>query len=179
MGQPMAQHLCAAGWRVTVYDTDVRRGADFVARHGGSAAASLESLGATSDVVITMLPDGRIVRRVALGDGEGDCLVKGLARGATIIDMSSSAPVGTRELGEDLQRHGISLPDAPVSGAVKGAVAGKLTIMVGGAEALAARMDPILSAMRSEEHTSELQSLMRSSYDALCLNTKNTTPNKT
>ena len=49
------------------------------------------------DVVITMLPDGHIVRRVALGKSAGeDSLVKGLAKGAVIIDMSSSAPVGTR-----------------------------------------------------------------------------------
>ena len=51
-----------------------------------------------------MLPDGFVVRRVVLGmDSGDDCLVKGLAQGATIIDMSSSAPVGTRKLGEDLR----------------------------------------------------------------------------
>jgi 3-hydroxyisobutyrate dehydrogenase len=157
MGTPMAGHLCAAGWRVTVYDTDAKRGADFVAKHGGSVASTLAELGAASDVVITMLPDGKIVRRVVLGDG-GDCLAKGLAKGATIIDMSSSAPVGTRELGAELQRLGIALLDAPVSGAVKGAVAGKLSIMVGGDKALAERMDPVLAAMGKRIHVGPLGS---------------------
>ncbi len=156
MGTPMAGHLCSAGWPVTVYDTDARRTADFIAKHGGSAASTLAALGAASDVVITMLPDGRIVRRVVLGDG--DCLVKGLAKGATIIDMSSSAPVGTRELGAELQQLGISLLDAPVSGAVKGAVAGTLSIMVGGDKALAERMDPVLAAMGKRFHVGPLGS---------------------
>jgi 3-hydroxyisobutyrate dehydrogenase len=157
MGTPMAGHLCAAGWRVTVYDSDAKRSADFAAKHGASAAGTLAELGAASDVVITMLPDGRIVRRVILGDG-GDCLAKGLARGATIIDMSSSAPIGTRELGADLQRQGMALLDAPVSGAVKGAVAGKLSIMIGGDKALAERMDPILAAMGKRFHVGPLGS---------------------
>src|SRR3546814_19123546 len=78
--------------------------------------------------------------------------------GATSIDRSASSPGGTRELGEDLQRHVISLLGAPVSGAVKGAVAGKLTIMVAGPEALAARMDPILAAMGRRFHVGPLGS---------------------
>jgi 3-hydroxyisobutyrate dehydrogenase len=85
---------------------------------------------------------------VALGAAEGgDCLVTGMGRGSVIIDMSSSAPVGTRKLGEDLRVHGISLIDAPVSGGVKGAVAGTLAIMIGGDKSIADRCDGLLSAM--------------------------------
>jgi 3-hydroxyisobutyrate dehydrogenase len=95
-----------------------------------------------------MLPDGHIVRRVALGKEEGDdCLAKGFKQGALIIDMSSSAPVGTRELGADLEKRGIKLLDAPVSGGVKGAVAGTMSIMVGGDKALAEAHDDLLAAM--------------------------------
>jgi len=95
-----------------------------------------------------MLPDGHIVRRVVLGKDSGDdCLVKGLAKGATIIDMSSSAPVGTRKLGDDLRQYGIALIDAPVSGGVKGAVAATMSIMIGGDPALAERFDALLAAM--------------------------------
>lgn len=158
MGTPMAGHLCAAGWRVTVHDTDARRTAEFVAKHGGNAAASLTALGAASDVVITMLPDGRIVRRVVLGEGDGDCLAKGLAKGAVVIDMSSSAPIGTRELGAELEKKGIALLDAPVSGAVKGAVAAKLSIMVGGDAAVAQRVDPVLAVMGKRFHVGPLGS---------------------
>ncbi len=139
MGEPMAEHLVKAGWDVQVYDTDPAKVRKF------SAAASLEALGKRCNVIITMLPDGHIVRKVLLEGG--DCLAKGLARGAVIIDMSSSAPVGTRELGKALAGLGMALVDAPVSGGVKGAVAGTLAIMVGGDAALVKAVDPLLAPM--------------------------------
>lgn len=156
MGQPMTRNLLKAGWQVTIYDVDAAKARGFAAEAGAQVAESLTALAQASDVVITMLPDGHIVRRVAL-EGD-DCLVKGLKRGAVIIDMSSSAPVGTRELGEALARHGIGLIDAPVSGGVKGAVAATLAIMVGGDKALAERYDDMLSAMGRRFHVGALGS---------------------
>jgi 3-hydroxyisobutyrate dehydrogenase len=148
MGAPMATNLLKAGWRVTVYDAQPEKSKAFVSERGGEIAGSLTEIGKSCDVVITMLPDGHVVRRVALGARDGDdCLVRGLAKGATIIDMSSSAPVGTRELGNDLQRCGIALMDAPVSGGVRGAVAGTLAIMIGGDKSLAEKYDGLLAAM--------------------------------
>jgi 3-hydroxyisobutyrate dehydrogenase len=148
MGDPMAQNLVRHGWKVTVYDVDAAKTHSFAETHGAGRASSLAELGKNSDVVITMLPDGHVVRQVVLGGQAGeDCLVKGLARGATVVDMSSSAPVGTRQLGEDLQAYGVSLIDAPVSGGVKGAIAATLSIMIGGDRALAQHIDPLLAAM--------------------------------
>jgi 3-hydroxyisobutyrate dehydrogenase len=148
MGNPMAGHLVKAGWKVTVYDTDPGKVQSFTSQHGGRAAASLADLAKDANVIITMLPDGHIVRRVALGKNSGDdCLVRGLPKGAVVIDMSSSAPVGTRELGAELSKHGTALIDAPVSGGVKGAIAATLAIMVGGDKALADRYDGLLAAM--------------------------------
>ena len=148
MGGPMASNLLKAGWKVTVYDTDAAKVRSFAAEKGASGASSLAELAKNSDVVITMLPDGHIVRRVALGKSAGDdSLVKGFAKGAVIIDMSSSAPVGTRELGKDLAERGITLMDAPVSGGVKGAVAATMSIMIGGDKALADKYDDLLAAM--------------------------------
>ncbi|GGE51574.1 2-hydroxy-3-oxopropionate reductase [Agaricicola taiwanensis] len=159
MGQPMTKHLVEAGWDVALYDADPARLAQVAGEHGCATAGSLEELGRRSDVVILMLPDGKIVRRVAVGgDGGGDHLLLGMAPGSTIIDMSSSAPVGTRELGEALARHQVSLLDAPVSGGVKGAVAGTLAIMVGGHRDLAERFDPLLSAMGRRFHVGPLGS---------------------
>jgi 3-hydroxyisobutyrate dehydrogenase len=148
MGHPMAGNLMKAGWKVTVYDTDPQKVSAFKNAHNGASAPSLAELAKNSDVVITMLPDGHVVHRVALGREPGDdCLVKGFAKGAVLIDMSSSAPVGTRELGQALAERGISLLDAPVSGGVKGAVAATMSIMIGGDKALAERYDPLLAAM--------------------------------
>jgi 3-hydroxyisobutyrate dehydrogenase len=148
MGHPMAANLIKAGLGVTAYDVsqdNLRKLAD---AHAVPVAATLAELGANSDVVITMLPDGQIVRRVVLGNASGDdCLLGGLATGSTVIDMSSSAPIGTRRLGDELHPQGISLLDAPVSGGVKGAVAGTLAIMVGGDRKLAERLDGLLAPM--------------------------------
>ena len=147
MGDPMAAHLIRSGWNVKVYDVDVAKAKAFAAAHGGGVATNLENLGSDSNVIITMLPDGHIVRRVLLGEAGGDCIVKGLRKGSVVIDMSSSAPVGTRELGNTLNAHGISLLDAPVSGGVRGAVAGTLAIMVGGDAAVARAVDLLLAPM--------------------------------
>ena len=120
------------------------------AEHGArGAASSLAELAKNSDVVITMLPDGHIVRRVALGQGARTTTASSKAsrKARVIIDMSSSAPVGTRELGKDLAERGISLIDAPVSGGVRGAVAATMSIMIGGDKAIADRYDDLLSAM--------------------------------
>ena len=159
MGAPMAGNLIKAGWKVTVYDTDPEKVRSFTQTRGGSAATSLAELAKNSDVVITMLPDGHVVRRVALGKAAGDdCLAQGFAKGAVIIDMSSSAPVGTRELGKDLSERGIALIDAPVSGGVRGAVAATMSIMIGGDKAIADRFDGLLSAMGKRFYVGSLGS---------------------
>ena len=94
-----------------------------------------------------MLPTGQIVSSVML-DMEGGGLAKSLRPGALLIDMSSSDPIGTRELGEALAKRGIALVDAPVSGGTSGAKARTLTIMIGGDDKEAiARAKPILETM--------------------------------
>jgi 3-hydroxyisobutyrate dehydrogenase len=142
MGTPMAARLVRAGFPLTAFDVRPDRLADFVATHGGTPAPSLAALAGESDVVITMLPDGHAVRR-AVEDG----LVHGLSRGATVVDMGSSAPVGTVALGALLASRAVGMLDAPVSGGVLRAEAGTLAIMVGGDPALLERCRPILSAV--------------------------------
>jgi 3-hydroxyisobutyrate dehydrogenase len=61
-----------------------------------------------------------------------------------VIDMSSSAPLGTQELGAVLAESGIGLVDAPVSGGVKRAETGDLCVMVGGRDDDIKRAIPIL-----------------------------------
>jgi 3-hydroxyisobutyrate dehydrogenase len=147
MGSPMAARLIAAGWKVVVHDIAREQVERFTREHGGVAAGSPEALGRACDVVITMLPDGHVVRRELLGEAGSDGVLNGLVRGATIIDMSSSSPVGTRELGRTLAEGGYHLLDAPVSGGVRGAVAGTLAIMVGGDAERARALDGLLAPM--------------------------------
>ena len=146
MGRPMAENLLKAGFELAVADADPRRLAGLGVR--AVLAASLTELGRMSDLVVTMLPDGKIVRKALLGDeGSNDGVLAGLASGSLVVDMSSSAPVGTRELGATLAARGIALVDAPVSGGVKRAIDGTLAIMVGGADGDIERCRPLLAAM--------------------------------
>ena len=143
MGWPMA-HLLDPHYTLTVLDARTEVAEAFAAEHRATATASLEALAEASDAVITMLPNGDIVREVALGGADGGDLVAGMAAGSLLIDMSSSAPLGTRQLAEDLRPHGIALVDAPVSGGVIGARDGSLAIMVGGVPDDIARCHPLL-----------------------------------
>jgi 3-hydroxyisobutyrate dehydrogenase len=127
MGQPMARRLVEAGFVVRAYDLSPLARSEFGSSGGIASTSPVEAcLGAS--VVITMLPNGTIVRR-ALLDARA---VAGALAGALVIDMSSSAPLQTRELGKDLKTLGLGLIDAPVSGGVKRATSGTLTIMAGG-----------------------------------------------
>jgi 3-hydroxyisobutyrate dehydrogenase len=143
MGAPMAGCIARSGRSVTVYDSSQERAIDVAAEHHCHAAGVIGDL-AVADIVVTMLPTGGIVRDLYLRDG----LAQILRRGAIAIDMSSSDPSGTRELGEALTAFGITLLDAPVSGGVPRAVQGTLTIMIGGNDkGSIERAKPLLSSM--------------------------------
>jgi 3-hydroxyisobutyrate dehydrogenase len=147
MGAPMARNLARAGFQLAVADASAEAVGRLAADTPCEVPADLKSLGAACRVVITMLPDGATVRRVVVGEGGSDCLAAGLARGAIVVDMSSSSPVGTRELGKELEGRGIALVDAPVSGGVKKAIDGSLAIMAGGDPTVIEAVRPVLAAM--------------------------------
>jgi len=100
-----------------------------------------------------MVPDGKAVRKAVMA------ALPGLAPGAIVIDMSSSDPATTRELGALLREKGVHMLDSPVSGAKARAADGTLALMVGGDPALLDKVQPVLSAMGSEIfHTGKLGS---------------------
>jgi 3-hydroxyisobutyrate dehydrogenase len=147
MGAPMATHLVRKGFDVTVFDIRPEITKAFVAQHGGKAAATLIDAAHGMDAVITMLPDDKIVRKVVLGEGGENCVAAGLARGAVVIDMSTSSPAATRSLAEALAPRGLEVVDAPVMGGVIFARDATLDIMVGGETAAVERVKPLLMAM--------------------------------
>lgn len=163
MGWPMAIRLAEAGYTLRVADMNSGTVSRFCREtNGATAPSSLQELGAGADIVITMLPDGTAVRGVLCGQqgaSSGDHVLAGLAAGSLVIDMSSSSPVGTREMGEALGKCRISFLDAPVSGGVKRAIDGTLAIMVGGSAATLDEVRPLLSALgRQIFHTGPLGS---------------------
>ena len=141
MGTPMAGKLASAGYKVVVFDLDATRTEKLAGEQGVAVAASLAELGAAADIIITMLPDGKAVRSALCGDNDSfkSCILERAKKNTLVIDMSSSSPMGTRELGDVLAKRGLQFIDAPVSNGVKGAVAATLSIMVGGDHAISFR----------------------------------------
>jgi 3-hydroxyisobutyrate dehydrogenase len=145
MGFPMAGHLARAGFDLIVADAAPGVADRFVAAHGGAVADSLAMMGGAADAVITMLPTGAIVREVACGPG--DCIADGMKEGALLIDMSTSNPVDTRSLGDELAPRGIAMVDAPVAGGVVFATDATLSVTAGGDPGNIARCRPLFDAM--------------------------------
>lgn len=143
MGRPMARNLLRAGYPLVVHDVD-RTGVDALVAEGATAGAAPRGVAEATDVLITMLPDSPQVREVYLGP---DGALEALRPGWLAIDMSSIAPSTARELATRAAAGGAEILDAPVSGGDKGAIAGTLSIMVGGTDAAFDRALPILSAM--------------------------------
>jgi 3-hydroxyisobutyrate dehydrogenase len=130
MGLPMARNLAAAGYAVRGYDVSPGAREEVAGIAGAQAADSAQTAVAGADAVVLMLPSSSVVGAVLLEDG----LLEALAPGVALVDMSSSEPLATRALAARAAERGIELVDAPVSGGVRGAVEGSLTIMAGGSE---------------------------------------------
>ena len=141
MGTPMATRLAEAGYRVQGYDVSEQVTTSWAERVGATPGATLQAAADGAATVILMLPDSAVVSRV-LGE-----LGPALAPGTVVVDMSSSEPLVTQQLAASLAEGDVTLIDAPVSGGVKGAVAGSLTIMVGGPAAALDRVRPLLEIL--------------------------------
>ncbi len=146
MGGPMARNLVAKSHRVIVYDVQpaaVRALTDA----GASTAATPKEVAAASEIVITMLPDAPDVERVALGR---DGIVEGIRPGAVYIDMSTIDPGTTRKVGAAIAAKGAAMIDSPVGKTADHAVAGTLTLMVGGPAEVVARCREVLDCMGTD-----------------------------
>ena len=146
MGLPMVRNLLAAGHEVRAYDVSTDALAEAV-QAGAGEATSLADAVTGAETVITMVPEGRHVRAVYLGDGGNDGILGHAPREALLADCSTIDIATAREVAATAAGSGYEMIDAPVSGGVTGAVAGTLTFMVGGTAAGFERARPILSAM--------------------------------
>lgn len=141
MGQPMSRKLLEAGYQVRGFDLAEAAREKFAA--AGAGAVPVESAAeaaAGAAVVILMLPDSGVVESVAADPA----FLAALTPDTIVVDMSSSEPERTRALARTLGEHGATLLDAPVSGGVKGAVAGKLAVMAGGGDEDVSRVEDVL-----------------------------------
>ncbi|MDQ3540618.1 MAG: NAD(P)-binding domain-containing protein, partial [Chloroflexota bacterium] len=145
MGKPMARNLVKAGYTLIVHNRSQGAVDELVAESGAITSASTpREVAAHVKTVITMLPDSPDVDAVVFGD---DGLLEAMGEGSLLIDMSTIAPATAIAVNEALMARGSAALDAPVSGGDKGAIAGTLSIMVGGEEANFARAKPIFEAV--------------------------------
>jgi 2-hydroxy-3-oxopropionate reductase len=141
MGAPMARNLLKSGHTVAVFARRADAMAPFVAAGARGAAAPAE-VASLSDVTITMVLDTRAVEDVVLGPGG---VVEGARPGSVVVDHSTIEPDGARKVAAALKSRGIHMLDAPVSGGVAVAEAGKLSIMAGGEAAIFDKVRPIMA----------------------------------
>ena len=135
MGAPMAKNLAAAGHVVLGYDPAG------ITTEGVTAAASAEAAATGANVVITMLPNGKIAQSVA------DQVLPVMEKGTVLLDCSTIDVATARKIDSRAEDHGIGFLDAPVSGGVGGAEAGTLTFMVGGSAESFAQSTPLFDIM--------------------------------
>jgi 3-hydroxyisobutyrate dehydrogenase len=143
MGLPMARNLLEANHRVTAFDV-VPSAVEAAVAAGVRGTRSVPEAAEGAELVITMLPEGRHVREVYMGE-QG--VIARAGAGALLIDCSTIDVETARAVSRAAAERSLEMLDAPVSGGVAGAESASLTFMVGGSEAGFARAEPILRSM--------------------------------
>jgi 2-hydroxy-3-oxopropionate reductase len=142
MGKPMAANLIKGGHTLLLHS---RSGVpqELIAA-GGKACASAKEVAQKSDIIITMVPDTPDVEKVLFGENG---VAGGLAKGKTVVDMSSISPIETKKFAKRINEAGCEFVDAPVSGGEVGARNAALTIMAGGSQAAFDKVKPVFELM--------------------------------
>ncbi len=143
MGRHMSRRILEAGYHITIHDLNKEAAAPLI-KLGADWADSPEAVATSCRVVITSLPTPQDVEQVVYGTGG---LMQGWRPGDIYIDMSTNSPSLIRRIAADAEARGVSVLDAPVSGGVKGAEAGTLSIMVGGDTIALKKVIKILETM--------------------------------
>lgn len=141
MGHGMAKNIVEKGYPLTVMGHRNRAPVEDLLKRGAKEAKSAKEIGAASSIVFLCVTGSREVEAVVRG---ADGLVAGLKPGSIIVDCSTSDPTSTMALAEELNGHGITLVDAPLSRTPKEAWEGMLDTMVGATPEVFARLKPVL-----------------------------------
>ena len=140
IGGHLAGNLAADGHDVTVFDrdADARTAAE---GRGATLASDAAGVAKSTEITLLSLPTPEIVSQVA---SEWQI---GAAAGSILIDTSTNAPETVTALGEQLEKQGCQLLEAPLTGGAPGAKARMLVFMVGGDPAAFERCRPVLDAL--------------------------------
>lgn len=143
MGKPMAKNLIKAGYHLVVLDLN-KPAIEELKALGAETGTSSSDIASKCEVIITMLPNSPQVKEVVLGEGG---VIEGAKPGTVVIDMSSIAPLASREIYAALEEKGVDLLDAPVSGGEPKAIEGTLAVMVGGKKEVFEKYYEIMKTM--------------------------------
>lgn len=143
MGKPMVLNLLKAGYPVSVYTRRPEAAHPFV-EAGAAAFQSPKELAPHVDVIFTNVPATVDVEDVLLGKNG---IIHSAKPGTIVIDMSTISSTATKRVAELLAKKQIDMLDAPVSGGEQGAIAGTLSIMVGGKADVLEKVRPILNVL--------------------------------
>ncbi len=143
MGKPMSKNLLKNGYELVIMDKNTAV-LDEVAALGAKIADTPKAVAEQTDIIITMLPNSPHVKAVVLGENG---VIEGAKSGAVLIDMSSIAPLVSRDVSEKLAEKGVEMLDAPVSGGEPKAIDGTMSVMVGGKKAIFDKCYPVMDAM--------------------------------
>ena len=143
MGKPMVENLLKAGHKVNVF---ARRKTSVAALDADNieSFSTPQALAKQSTIIITCVSDTPDVESVLVGNSG---VLHGIQANALVIDMSTISATATRSMAKQIQHAGAAMIDAPVSGGEVGAIAGTLSIMVGGDAQDYERALPILSCL--------------------------------
>ena len=144
MGEPMAANLLRKGFAVTTLVHRNPAPARSLEALGARVASGLPALLKECPIVVACLPTSAEVEAVVLGPGG---VVEHGQAGGAFVDMGTSRPASTRMLAERLRARRIDMLDAPITGGVRGARDGTLTIYAGGEAPVFERLRPVLEAM--------------------------------
>ena len=143
MGYPMAGHLAAKGYAVTVYNRSAAKADAWVAQHGGASVATPRAAATGQDFVMACVGNDDDLRSVCTGD---DGAFAGMSPGAVFVDHTTVSAQVTREMAGIATGRGLGFVDAPVSGGQAGAVNGVLSVMCGGEPAHYASAEPVIAS---------------------------------
>lgn len=129
MGYPMAGHLIAKGYDVTVYNRNSAKAEAWVKEHGGASAATPKDAAQATSIVFACVGDDNDLRQVALSE---DGIFAGMDQGAIFVDHTTASADVAREIHGLAKAQGFGFIDGPVSGGQAGAENGALTVMCGG-----------------------------------------------
>src|SRR5712664_1686718 len=139
MGRPMAANLVKAGNEVSIWNRT--SGKDL---EGARTASTPSDAARGVEVVWMCVSDTKAVENVLFGPGGVE---EALTEGMIIADSSTISPSATLRFAERVKRRGVHYVDAPMTGSKIAAESGNLIFMVGGDEAVLARLEPLFQAM--------------------------------